>query len=85
MIGHPIFVLQKRIHTAAIVRFKAIGKVVFEIQIGQGSDSQANKTFRTLSYGKQSLRSAVSTVGPFLLIGGCKSIHIKLILAFSPK
>ena len=35
--GHPIFVLQKRVHKAAIVKGKAIGKVVFEMQIGQGS------------------------------------------------
>jgi hypothetical protein len=69
MVGHPIFVLQKRIHTAAIVKEKQSERSFLKFQIGQGSDSQANKTFRTLSYGKQSLRSAVSTVGPFLLSG----------------
>jgi hypothetical protein len=63
--GHPIFVLQKRIHTAAIVKVKQSERSFLKIQIGKDLFQQANKTFRTLSYGKQSLRSAVSTVDPF--------------------
>jgi hypothetical protein len=43
--GHPIFVLQKRIHTAAIVRCKAIGKVVFENPDRQGSVSAGKQEF----------------------------------------